>query len=145
MNCIYAFFYKDSGSCVYVGSTINFWRRYGQHMMNSETTHRDVKIYKEIKERGGWANIEYRILEENLDKKDLLSREKHYYLELKPSGNSQSPLLTEDEKISQKKKYNECYKRKSIVCECGSHLPDCNWSIERHILTKKHQRWINSI
>lgn len=142
MGCIYAFFFKDSGECVYVGSTQNFWIRYSTHIKEYYAKRKMHKLYSIIAEKGGWDNIDWRILENNIENNSILIREKHYYLELKPSGNSCSPLRTQEEKAQQMKKKRNRKQKTKIVCDCGVSIQ--YYYLEKHILTQKHQNWASS-
>lgn len=142
MNCIYAFFNKETQECLYVGSTRCFWKRFGKHLCDSYSNKQQYKLYAVIREKGGWDNIEYRILEQNLKLEDLLLREKHHYLSLKPIGNRQSPLQTEEERQEQIKNKNRNRNLPQVKCDCGSIIPSHN--VVRHLLTIKHQTWASS-
>ena len=76
---------------IYIGSTVNFRHRGYQHKYNSKYS--DIKLYKNIRENGGWVN--YSIIE--LEKFpcnnsiEARERERYYYDLLNPNLNSIKP------------------------------------------------------
>ena len=138
MNCCYAFFTKDTKQCIYVGSSKNFFLRYGKHLVDSQTGRQQYKLYSVIREKGGWKNIEYVILEENIEG-DLLIKEKEYYLSLKPIGNRQSPFQTPEERAIQIREKNIKHRETRLQCPCGANIRATE--AEKHSLTKRHIKW----
>lgn len=95
---------------IYVGSTCNFTRRKSQHKSacNTETDKRhNLKLYKFIRENGGWDNWNIIMIEEykceNKRQKD--QRERYWIDELKPSLNCINPFTTKEEKKNYQKEY----------------------------------------
>ena len=66
------------------------------------------KLYKFIRENGGWANFTYKVLDNCVDvncKTHLLKKERMYYDLLKPSLNTLRPYQPLEEKIERIKEY----------------------------------------
>jgi len=81
---------------IYVGSTTNFRSRKYEH---KHRTHKegskfyDMKVYKYIRDNGGWINWDMIQIEEYeyTNKRDLHKRERHFLEELKATLNIQMP------------------------------------------------------
>lgn len=91
------FFYKISSdehpNDLYVGSTVNYNRRLYNHKYNCNTQtrkHYNYRLYRMIRERGGWNNFKMEALEECevINAKEALKIEQRYINELKPNMNS---------------------------------------------------------
>ena len=96
--CIYQF--EKDGIIRYVGSTTNFTRRKSQHKTtcnNPNDKNHHSKIYKFIRDNGGWDEFKM-ILIENFkcnDSNELRAREQHWFNEFKPTlMNDQCPART---------------------------------------------------
>jgi hypothetical protein len=98
---------------IYVGSTCNFTRRKARHKCNCNGQD-NSKVYKFIRENGGWDNWDMIMIEEykceNKRQKD--QRERYWIDELKPSLNCISICITEEEKNNRIKKWNKSYYEK---------------------------------
>ena len=95
---------------IYVGSTTNFIGRKRQHKKNCCNNIKkteNCKIYKFIKENGGWNNWSMFEIEkfECNDGNEARTRERYWYEILNANLNSQRPLTTIEERT---KHENEC-------------------------------------
>ena len=96
--CIYQF--EKDGIVYYVGSTTNFTHRKSTHKTtcnNPKDKNHNIKIYKFIRDNGGWDEFNM-ILIENFkcsDANELRAREQHWFNEFKPNLlNVQCPTRT---------------------------------------------------
>jgi len=139
---------KDS----YIGSTNNFKRRYYTHKNNStniKTKKYNYKVYKFIRDNGGWNNFNIDILFiVNVSSKlELQKIERRSIQFLKPTLNVQIPLRTRAEYYidnSSKIKdtmnqyrinnHDKLYKQHQCICG-GKYTYD---SRHQHFKTKKH-------
>ena len=102
---------------IYIGSTTNFSRRKSQHKNTCNDVNSNdynLKNYQFIRDNGGFDNFDM-ILIENVScnsKIELLKIERKYIDELKPSLNSITSYLTEEEKQMRDKKYRKVYGKK---------------------------------
>ena len=91
---IYFIACKDlSVTDLYIGHTIDFYNRYKNHEYSSYIS--DLKLYKFIRQHGGWSNWEMEILSEVscTSRGDAVLEEMYWYFKLKPSLNSLIPGL----------------------------------------------------
>jgi len=112
-------FYKivcldDSVKLCYVGSTANWKARNHAHKNtcnNENSKQYNYKIYKTIRENGGWSN--FKMIE--IGKKDQLTKrqaeqiEELYRVELKANMNTQRCFLTDEQKREQIREYHKEY------------------------------------
>jgi len=111
-------FYKivcldNSVDLCYVGSTADFNKRRNVHKSdcnNENSKTYNYKIYKTIRENGGWCNFKMVQLgtREQLTKREAEQIEEEYRQELKANMNSVRCFRTEEQKQEQIK---ECYKK----------------------------------
>ena len=137
---------------IYVGHTTGFTERKYRHKCNSlSNTNKEhhLKIYKFIKENGGWNNWSMIEIEKFpcVDGNEARARERHWIEELNASLNCVSPFKTEIEQKELKKetdrKYRENNKQKiaehcskPYKCECGAVV---HWNNKiRHLKSQKH-------
>ena len=116
-------FYKivcldNSVELCYVGSTANWKERQRHHRSNcnNENNHNyNSKIYKTIRENGGWSN--FKMIEigrkEQLTKRQAEQTEEEYRQELKASLNGKRCYITEEQKKEYKKEYYQNNKEKA--------------------------------
>jgi uncharacterized protein YxeA len=88
---------------LYVGSTTLFKRRKTQHKtscINVSGKAYNLKIYKTIRDNGGWDNWEMLEIEKFpcTDGNEARARERHYFDLLNASLNTLRPFISEDEK-----------------------------------------------
>lgn len=106
---------KDENiSDCYIGSTINLCSRKKQHKSVCKTPENksyNFKVYKFIRDNGGFDNFEFVVLKEVEvnDKTELKQHEAEQYELLKPSLNCNNPLIQIDMKLYQKEYYKEKY------------------------------------
>lgn len=105
---------------LYVGHTTDLIKRRSFHKIacnNSNNKMHHLKIYKIIRENGGWENWSVVVIENYdtcRDVEDARTRERYWFDELNAQLNSNKPMLTDDEKseVSKQsaKKHYEKYK-----------------------------------
>ena len=91
---IYFIACKDkSVTDLYVGHTIDFYSRHKHHEHSSYIS--DLKLYKFVRNHGGWSNWDMEVLSEVSCKSrgDAALEEMYWYFVLKPSLNSLIPGL----------------------------------------------------
>ena len=120
---------------IYVGSTVNFRGRKGNHKAGcNNPTHRDfnTKKSKFIRDNGGWENWEMILVEyySATDLRDLEQRERYWFDELNSKLNTYKPYISEEEN------------KEIINCDCGSKSVKYNY--KRHCKSKKHIKWFNN-
>ena len=98
---IYKIQHHEKLELVYVGSTTDFTRRKAEHKRrchNSNDKNHDAKIYRMIRDNGGWDDFKMIIIKEfPCDSKiELLIEEDLMMMELKSSLNSCKSYCTED-------------------------------------------------
>jgi CHAT domain-containing protein len=110
-------FYKivcldDSVELCYVGSTANWKARNNKHKNtcnNENSKQYNYKIYKTIRENGGWNN--FKMIE--IGKKDQLTKreaeqiEEEYRVKFKANMNDQRCFLTDEQKRERDKEYHK--------------------------------------
>jgi hypothetical protein len=157
-SIIYRIVCKDlSVTDCYVGSTTNFKRRRRGHKTgcnNPKDTSYNYKVYKFIRENGGWKNWDMIMVEKYPcnDKLELLKKEREVFETLKATLNSEIPSRTQKEykldnkeTIKEKKKQYHLDNKETInqqrkeqigcrICKCMIRKYD----FKRHTRTKKH-------
>jgi hypothetical protein len=91
---IYSISCKDKSiSDFYIGHTVDFDNRCRSHECSSYTS--ELKVYKFIREHGGWSNWEMNILSDVscANRGDAALEEMFWYFKLKPGLNSLIPGL----------------------------------------------------
>jgi hypothetical protein len=88
---IYGIFHKITNTCVYIGSTQNIGERIERHKQLSDTE-KCQWIHTYIKERGGWNEYTFGLLEEREREKGLNYIESLWCESAEPAGNRISPL-----------------------------------------------------
>ena len=133
----------------YVGNTTDFRKRKYKHKFHSKIDNYNYKIYKIIRENGGWDNWDMIEIEKFSckDANEAKARERYWYEELKANLNSIRPILTIEEKKeykkNQDKKRYENILSKKIYCECGGKYEEGNKN--RHFKTDKHKNYLANI
>ena len=150
-------FYKiicisDDINLCYVGSTANWKERQRQHKKNCYNENvkaYNYKIYKTIRENGGWGN--FKMIEigkkEQLTKRQAEQVEENYRQELKANMNMRRCFTTEEQKQEQKKDCDKKYHKSNrdkinekalekVKCECGCMCSKIN--LLRHKKSPKH-------
>jgi predicted GIY-YIG superfamily endonuclease len=105
--------YCDTSDAFYVGSTKNFTKRKCDHKTkcNNPTQKSDSKLYRFIRENGGWDNWNMVIVEEygDITKQQAHIKEEEYRVNLKATLNSYKPIATKQERKESKSLYNKIY------------------------------------
>jgi len=149
MSVVYKIYCKDPNikDC-YIGSTKDFRNRKKQHKRkcnNPNYKDYNYKVYKFIRNNGGFENWAFEILEtfNTIDKQYLHKIERKYVESNNSTLNFQIPTRTIQEWQQANKDYSiEYYKnnkeviQQKIKCDCGCMINMCN--IIRHRKTKKH-------
>jgi hypothetical protein len=141
---IYKIVCKDpSITDIYVGHTTNFLSRFYGHRSNYNYS--SSKVYKTIRENGGWDNWEMIEIEkypcDNCE--DAKKRELYHYQLLNAKLNTFKPYV--EKPNIEKKREKPVFKANSKVLMCNQ----CNYETtredqyERHLNTEKHKRKIN--
>ena len=113
---IYKIFCNDLNiKDIYIGATINFPRRIYRHKLNTtsiKSKEHNFKIYKFIRDNGGWDNWGVSILKECVvnNRKELHKIERLYVDSLKSSLNTLSPYKSELETQIYHKEYSQRYR-----------------------------------
>lgn len=150
-GCIYVIDCFDTED-FYIGSTVNFNNRKSQHKSNCSNEKSDtynLKVYKKIREYGGWENWAMFPIEEEIPVEQLKEREQFYIDTLEPSMNNYASKPSKyqlNEKQKQRHfKFREINKdkineknREKILCECGIVYNYGNRA--RHMKSEKHMR-----
>ena len=143
----------------YIGSTKDFKQRKGKHKSNCNNVNNpshNLKVYQMIRDNGGWDKCEMVPVEE-CDCEDKLQahiREEELRKEYNAEMNSRKAYSTIEEKNEYQKEYCKEYReanketilqknKEKITCECGSII--CIGEKSRHLKSKKHQDYINSL
>lgn len=118
---IYRIALKSDETECYIGSTCNFKHRMENHKYDCKTESRpnyNGQLYTFIREKGGWDNFEFDIIEEYpcLNKEELYIRER-YWIELVSTLNSDIPGRTFKEwyndNIDDQKEKRKVYNKKN--------------------------------
>jgi hypothetical protein len=105
---IYKIFSESSPENIYIGHTcLKLSHRFAIHRYTYR--HKNNKLYKFMKENGGFENFKYEILEEFScnDINEARQKERDYILLLNPTLNNNLPLRTGLEWRADSKKYND--------------------------------------
>lgn len=144
---IYAIRPKDENlKFCYIGSTSDFNRRKYQHKFKCHCPNikeYNYKLYKIIRELGGWSEFEMVIIENFPcnNSSEATQREREIHDLFNANMNSRVPKLTEEEAEEYTQKINA--RRRDIPktdCPCGGCYLYQNKCV--HIRSQKHQNWI---
>ena len=113
---IYKIVCDDLPDYVYVGSTKVFRARKSRHKQscnNPNNKRHNLKVYKTIRENGGWDNWRMVLVEEcgEISNNQARIREEHYRLKLNANMNSNRAFLSVDEKKKYHDEYNKQYNK----------------------------------
>ncbi len=165
-SCVYRFIFNNI--TYYVGSTVNYERRYGEHKSacnNSNGIAYNYPLYTFMRNNGGFLEMEMELLQSYPDCKsdlELRMHEQHHYDIYNPPLNAISPHRTKEELVLYQSQYQKIYrashsdympnyrvankavldqKRAVVVnCPCGSSHKHCGtWG---HLKSKKHQKYL---
>jgi len=143
----------------YIGSTNNYKQRMDNHKSNCNnpnSPHHNYKIYKFIRDNGGWSNWSKMIIA-NIDVKNKLEQKKYeqFYIDLlEPSLNCCRSYITSEQLKEQLKEYYKEYynrnkekinerQRKKMNCICGGRYTRRHKS--HHERTNIHQNYLLNI
>ena len=142
MKCCYLIYCKDLDiKEIYVGHSVDFDKRKGAHLRlcnNSNVKDYNLKVYKFIRENGGFDNWEFTILEEDCER--IRERFWYEYYNYLPQLNSDYPGRTQkeweqsDEKKEQTKEWNNVIS----TCDICGKIYQHKGSLRRHI-RQKHE------
>jgi hypothetical protein len=144
---IYKITCKDSSiKDVYVGHTTNFVQRKHAHKqtcINDKSPNHQCKLYKTIRENGGWYNWKMEIIHffNCKDHYEARIKEQEYFVSLNATLNSIEPMP--------KPKFNPFLTSKSIENKIIYKCDRCNITcqnenlLEAHNKTKKHSKNLN--
>ena len=147
----------------YIGSSINYIHRQYQHKnncINTNLTEHNFKLYRFIRDNGGWNNWNFEVLEttELETRLDKIKLERYWYDQCKPTLNSYKPNRSKQEwkldnpnyqrnynllnqtKIKQKRTEYYDKNKTPMLCECGGKYS--MMSRFKHSQTKKHKSFI---
>jgi hypothetical protein len=109
--CIYKIEHLDNESLIYVGHTTNFKQRKAAHKINCINIKRrefNHKIYKMIRENGGWEMLQMIEIEKHpcSDKREATRREFEVMKELKATMNMVKSYESIEDRKERKRKWN---------------------------------------
>jgi predicted GIY-YIG superfamily endonuclease len=148
---------KDlNNNYIYVGSTTNFMKRKYEHKascFNENNKNHNYKVYKMIRENGGWDEFEMIEIEKYPcnDSNESAARERYWKEYFNANMNTQVPgIFNELGKIEYNKQYlntNKAhireYKNKKYNCICCGKYTYNNKA--KHLNTPKHQNYLKSL
>ena len=136
---------------LYVGHTVNFRMRKNKHASDcvyEMSKNYNLKIYKYIRENGGWSNWEMIEIEKYNcnDGNEARARERYWFEELQAKLNMTYPQRTSSE-------YSKAYKQQNLEkirllknqkhdCECGGSYTSKNRAV--HMRSLKHETYLTS-
>lgn len=94
---------------IYIGHTTNFEQRKNSHKRSCEIDKKNTRVYKFIRENGGWSNWSM-ILIENYscnNRHEAEMRERYWIENQKATLNCNNPITTKEEKEKQKQDWYE--------------------------------------
>ena len=139
------FIYKiQIAELVYIGSSKNIERRFYLHKFHTNNT--NYKLYKQIRENGGWENVETQILlKMNCEnKKEVLQKEEEFRKIYNATLNTYKAYISEEELKEYYRKWredNRNIQNENYLCVCGGRYTKCN--LTHHLNSKKHKNYTN--
>ena len=147
----------DNIKDVYVGHTTNFVQRKHAHKQCSiNETSGNCKLYKVIRDNGGWNNWKMEIINffNCKDHYEARIKEQEYFVSLNANLNSIEPLPLPKNKLLPKPIQNETIQESQIIFDfteplakgCSYSCIKCNYktskkfNYDEHLLTIKHQK-----
>lgn len=143
-------FYKISCKCednneLYVGHTTNFVQRKASHKNNCnnpKTSNSSVKLYKTIRECGGWHNWNMEIIafRNCADSRDARKTEQEYYEKLGATLNSIQPLPPAKIQTGTMITNNPHSVRIDYECDTCDYVTSRKSDYTKHLTTTTHNR-----
>ena len=148
-------FYKiccDDYDEIYVGSTCNFNNRKRQHKqnVNLDNERNNLKIYKTIRENGGWDN--WRMIQigsrDGITKRDAEKIEEEYRVELRATLNDKFAFVDKksveykNRKAEWDKKWRESEKGKQVTERRKDYFN--NYNQDQETKDRKHQWYLDN-
>jgi predicted GIY-YIG superfamily endonuclease len=141
---------------IYVGSTTDFAKRKSSHKtncINENNKFYNIKVYKMIRENGGWNEFEMIEIEKYPcnDSNESTARERYWKEYFNANMNTQIPGIynelgikeyTKQHHEKNKQKIHD-RKNKKFNCECCGKYTDANR--HQHIKSKKHQNYLDNL
>ncbi len=130
----------------YVGHTTGFTKRKCHHKnssLNSNYVHHNLKIYKTIRDNGGWDNFQMIEIEKYPcnDGNEARARERYWFEQFNATMNSNSPYQRRIDDSTRAKQWRD--NNLDHTCECG--MPCTRSNINRHRKTERHTQRLNEI
>lgn len=104
---VYKFCKKDTGECVYIGSTKKqLSRRLTNHKYDAKVE--PIPFHNYVLENGGWDAYEISVVEDcgEIDNLSLRMRERYWYDQLKPLCNIMRPYVSSEDSKTYRKTYH---------------------------------------
>ena len=150
-SVIYKIYCKDDNiKDIYIGSTTNFRNRKYDHKCNCYNINQlnlyNLKVYKFIRDNGGWENWDMIIIEEFEceNKLELIKKEREYIEKLNASLNSDIPSRTVKEYRQDKKnelnEYNKNYYKNNEEFRKNRILYNTNRNKLQYVKDKRNQK-----
>jgi hypothetical protein len=135
----------------YNGSTCSFKDRKGVHKKrctNPNDKYYNLKVYRFIRENGGWDNWSMVQLEEYpcKSKQELLARERHWFDIIKPTMNSNSPTFDVEKMKKRSAKYaathtEEIKERTAKYAATHKEERQKSWTEYNNTHTEEQKKW----
>jgi len=134
---------------LYIGHTTNFVQRKHAHKQcckNENASNHKCKLYKFIREHGGWENWKMEIIafHDCDDHYSARKREQEYFIEYSATLNSIEPMPSRP--TIQREKQSICLTQTNppFTCEKCTFVSSNKKDYNRHLLTPKHNRLRNT-
>jgi len=128
----------------YVGHTIDIVKRRLAHKNNAcseKSGCRHIKLYKFIREHGGWDNWTMEIVAcyncNNL--REAKQKEQEHYIELKATLNSVEPMKLKENILEKNQKHTTESLETKYNCDACNYRCSKKSDLDKHELTKKHK------
>jgi len=135
----------------YVGHTTDFIKRKATHKSvchNLDNKSYNLKVYKTIRENGGWVNWSMIEIEKYPcgDSNEACSRERYWYELLNANMNTVCPTFNVEKRKEYEKEYYDNNKKKfneKHNCECGGCYSYSHKA--HHMKSQKHLNYMKSL
>ena len=117
---IYKIQHRDNDELIYVGSTTDLTRRKYNHKRDcydANSNKYDFKVYRMIRDNGGFDSFNMLVIKEYPcnNKREAEEKEDKVMREMKASLNTKKAFITPEEKVENRKIYNELHKEKRKI------------------------------